>query len=150
MSYPDGHVEVVGDRPVLAARIYLSDRAERLIASGRNANEVQATIKLWTELGVSRGDILEIIAANTSEEVALFRDLVKMRGWKTFAVITSAFHVGRAKKLLEELGVDADVLPTGRLSTYAERRLGYLVPDAISLMKTHTALKEFAGRAVGR
>ena len=103
------------------------------------------------ELGVPRDHILTTAkVTNTDDEARAVADLLagrrEMSEKPKILLVTSAFHMRRALLLFARAGVDVQPFPVdfrageGRVLTILD-----FLPDAVSLHKTETALRELYG-----
>ena len=68
----------------------------------------------------------------------------------TLGILTSAWHLPRATRLAESVGVDAKPIPCDFLSKPFKREPGLIVPTAENLRITQTVIKEYVARLDGR
>lgn len=85
---------------------------------------------------------------NTVDEARTVRDLMRVRGWQSIILVTSAWHMPRAARLFHKAGirfvpfpVDYQIDPDERLT------LMDFLPNAQGLEKTERALREWLGIA---
>ncbi len=100
--------------------------------------------KLADDLGVEvpRADILST-PLDTGEEA---RAVAALIGRTPFILVTSAYHMPRAMRLMRRAGLDPIPAPTGqRVGVPPIRGLQLLVPTSSGLHKTELALHEYAG-----
>jgi len=145
------------DRIWHAARLYKQELAPKIILSGGRSPGLEGRIDLQTEaqamrlllldLGVpDNALVLEDSSRSTKENAKNTKALV---GSQPVALVTSAFHMPRAVKNFQEMGVKAYAYPTdfqGSLS--ADPLWARLLPKAKSLEMSETALKEYLALAV--
>ena len=99
------------------------------------------------EMGVDDTQIiLTDTVSNTAEEALAVKDLMAENGINTILLITSSFHMPRAKLLFDKQGIDSDTFPvdfkgTGRQFTW----LSFL-PSANGFALTSSGVREYIGR----
>ncbi len=85
-------------------------------------------------------------AGNTADEAAAVKRLMGERGWRRVILVTSAFHMKRAMRLMRKAGVDAEAFP---VDYRARQRPGSVwtdwLPGARGLQHSETALREYWG-----
>jgi uncharacterized SAM-binding protein YcdF (DUF218 family) len=84
-------------------------------------------------------------ARDTDQEA---RDIVAVLGHSPFILVTSAYHMPRAMRLMLRAGANAVPAPTGQIvhAQHGAELLG-LIPGSRGLHKTETALHEYLGLA---
>jgi len=87
--------------------------------------------------------LLTGIAANTADEVKSVMDL---GGIKRIILVTSAFHMPRARMLFKRAGIESVPYPTDFRSAARQSNWLSLVPSADGLDSTSDAVREFIGR----
>lgn len=155
---PDGTPQFgsAGDRLGYAARLYLAGKANALVASGLSLpgddrNLAVETRALWRDFGVQDGAI-EVIGKGlvTRDEIALYRDLARARGWRRLGLVTSAWHLPRALALCRAAGLEVTPLPCDARSRGFPPWFLYLIPQDKGFAKVQLGAWEWIGRAVGR
>ena len=108
-----------------------------------------AAIPLLTELGVPREAIwFSEDPRNTEEEAQLIRAQFASEKPKIL-LVTSAWHMSRAKVLFDHAGFDVIAAPTDFEMSYAAEKpieFGDFVPSADALYHNTCAIKEWVGR----
>ncbi len=148
-----------GDRIILAVRLFLAGRTERLVASGPWVKAEDGSVwsypelvaDLWRELGVPRDRVVVLSGpSSTSDEAAAYADLVARNGWKRLGLVTSAFHMRRGLANLRRHGVIATALPCDLRGSAGAWDMRALVPQPSGLLLSQLALWEVLGSAAGR
>ena len=99
------------------------------------------------ELGINESQIfLSNIAANTAEEAEAVAQLISANRIKRIVLITSSFHMPRAKLLFDKQGIDSvpfatDFKATGKIISW----LSFL-PSANGFSRTSDGIREYIGR----
>ena len=128
-------------------------RGARLVVSGgapdRQTASAAGYAKFAIELGVDPDAIVKLDKSlDTADEAA---SVAGRLGTAPFVLVTSAYHMPRAMRLMQLAGAHPIAAPTGQL---APRRVGLSVegwiPAATSLSKTDRALHEYIGLAITR
>ena len=147
-----------GDRFFSGVELFRAGKAPLLVfTGGALASEPMAPLEgsvlavAAVELGVPAERIVVTAkVANTSDEAAVVGRLLHDRGLITPRVllVTSAFHMSRARQLFEDKGLFVEPFPVDFRVSH-ERRLSPLdfLPDIGALAYTQTALRELYGRA---
>jgi len=152
-------VTEAGDRAVLAARLWRAGATRILVATGPvklrpdrpPARYGDVERRLWVELGVSREAVVALNGPRTtSEEVRAFARLVRERGWRRIAVLSSAWHLRRARRLCARAGLEAAMLPADFLGIADVRDVRAVVPQEEGLARTQHAAWEILGMLAGR
>jgi uncharacterized SAM-binding protein YcdF (DUF218 family) len=102
--------------------------------------------KFATELGVDPGAIVKLDKSlDTAEEAG---SVVALLGASPFILVTSAYHMPRAMRLMQLAGAHPIAAPTGQLAPlHATFSAGGWIPATASLRKTECALHEYIGLA---
>jgi uncharacterized SAM-binding protein YcdF (DUF218 family) len=154
---PLDHVPVTGaldvdglPRIVEAVRLALARPGTRLLLSGgAPAGHPPVALgyeRLATELGIEPSALTVMDRAlNTAEEA---RDIAAKLGGTPFILVTSAYHMPRAMRLMRLAGANPLPAPTGQIvhAQRAAERFG-VIPGSRALRKTETALHEYVGLA---
>ena len=99
------------------------------------------------ELGINESQILlSDTVANTADEATAVAQLMKMHQIKRILLITSSFHMPRAKLLFDKQGIDSvpfaiDFKSTGQTLSW----LSFL-PSASGFSRTSEGIREYIGR----
>jgi uncharacterized SAM-binding protein YcdF (DUF218 family) len=85
---------------------------------------------------------------NTADEGRAVRAVMQARGWKKVILVTSAFHMARAMRMMKRSGVEAIPFPAD-YSTGPHYRsdIRDIVPATVNLEGTELALREWMGMA---
>lgn len=162
-SAPHEHYELSpsGDRLLLGARLWHAKQTPLLVATGTKIEGFQmqfdnlhATRTIWRELGVVDSAVVIVDdTRTTAEEAAAVARLVRERRWTRVGLVTSAWHMRRALRLMarQDLG-DAVVVPLAadHRGTPTWEGLYSLVPVGQGAWLQQKALWELLGAAVGR
>lgn len=139
------------DRVWQGARLYKakSPNAPELRVFCTGGGCEYATVPLLTDLGVPREAIwFSEEPRNTEEEAKLIK--MQLGGDRPrIYLVTSAWHMSRAKMLFEHAGFDIVPAPTDfEMSCAAEKALefGDFFPSADALLRNSCAVKEWVGR----
>jgi len=142
---PDGLARIVE-----GVRLTRSRPGSRLLVSGGAppgyAPSALGYAQMAVDLGIERSAVVTMDRAlDTSQEA---REVAALLGHSPFILVTSAFHMPRAMRLMRRAGADPLPAPTGQ-SSYATDRIG-LIPGSRGLRKTEAALHEYLGLAAVR
>ena len=154
---PRDHVPVTGaldpdglTRIVEGVRLAKSRPGARLLVSGGAAPGFTPSAlgyaQLAADLGI-QGSAMIVMdrALDTAEEA---RDVFAVMGRTPFILVTSAYHMPRAMRLMLRAGANPVPAPTGQLlhPQRTAERFG-LIPGSRGLRKTEAALHEYLGLA---
>ena len=110
---PDGTPSVALERRLPAAlESYLDDRQLIIVCGAQGSNEPRAEGDVMREWLMARGVPDEDVAAetasfNTRENLTYAKVIMQHRGLEKALVVTSDYHVARALKLCEQVGISA-------------------------------------------
>lgn len=133
------------DRVWQAARLYKAKRAPKVIAT--SGNIVDTTFPLLREFGVPEEALQKVDDARNTEEEA--RSIASL-GVKRILLVTSAWHMKRARMMFEKYAPDVGVVcaPADfENSIVAARPFSFsdFLPDSGALMGNSVALHEWVG-----
>ena len=102
--------------------------------------------RLAADLGIDPAAIVVMDRAVDTEQEA--REVAALLGQTPFVLVTSAYHMPRAMRLMRRAGTHPIPAPTGQIlrAQHAAERFG-LIPGSRGLRKTETALHEYLGLA---
>ncbi len=168
-STPAGKAQggAAADRVLVAARMALAGKAERIVCSGgRSIGAVEGDLtageesrQLLVALGVSDERIELISGRNTSEEMQLFGDWLDQSpsesgltgsGVETIGIVTSAWHMERALRLARARGIEATAIPCDFRAGNPRSTPHLLVPGAVYLLQSQRFLHEHLARLASR
>ena len=148
-----------GNRTLHAFRLYRARRAPLIIVTGGNKfhqagfkSESYYTAKILHSWGVpEKTIILESNSRNTHQNAVQVNKILKSRGLGRILLVTSAFHMPRAIKTFQHVGLDAIPSPSG-YSVAAYSRPAFLDwwPRLGNLSKAQAVVKENLGILVYR
>lgn len=159
---PAGHGELYpnlesgADRAWHAARLFHASKAPLVLLTGGSdpdhsaTSEAEALKQFMVDLGVpDRSIVLEQRSRNTSQNGAYSAEILAGHGVNRVLLVTSAYHMPRAKGLFEAQGLE--VIPVATDHEVLSRPLWRsLLPDTGALDGSSRAIKEIIGRLVGR
>ena len=98
-------------------------------------------------MGVNSGQILLTgVVTNTADEADEVRSLMDLAGLETVILVTSSFHMPRAKMLFDRAGITSVAYSTDFRSSGGHSDWMSLVPSAGGFNKTSKAVRELIGR----
>ncbi len=143
-----------GDRVGLAARLYLTGHAKRLVTTGDSIRTVgdpsEDTVRLFIELGVTKSDVIELPGMNTYEEMQAILDREDLWKNKRAGVISSAFHMPRVMRLAKNAGVFLIPIPANFRTSKPMWTPTSWFPNAESFTNSETVLRELLGMMLSR
>lgn len=166
---------VIEDRQSLSARtsaeLAINDSAERLTATFEVLREGRAKFAILSggsslsketgrsealllagaleRWGISKERlILEERSLNTRENALFTKEIVEARGFRSVLIITSAFHMLRAKGCFDAVSLPVDTLPVDFRGYDPARFGGSFLPRSRALDQNTTNLRELFGRLV--
>ena len=149
------HFSNGADRIIHAVQLYKEGRIDKILISGgsgyllhQDASESQDLFRFSTMAGVKKKDIiLENESRNTHENAAFSKQILQdQKSNKKLLLITSAFHIPRAKACFNKEGVQPDIFPTDLHSIEQEYTPDSLVVPSIAAIGTWTVLiREWLG-----
>ncbi len=147
-----------GDRVALGARLFHGGHTPLLLASGSGITDLDdgrdlaaETARLWQGLGVPSSAIRQLPGPRTtSEELAAYHNEVAREHWQRVGLVSSAWHLPRALKTCERLGLHVIPLPAGRHGPALPWSIVYIVPTGEAAYEIQTVLWERMGMLLGR
>lgn len=140
-----------------AIRLYLSGRAQRIVFTGANLpwdgrpeNEGQVCRRLAVERGVPPAAIwVTRNVINTREEAMAVKELVKELELNSLAVVTTGWHMPRALRCMESVGVKCIPFPVD-IRVYKDRKISILdfLPQGEAAKDTEIVVREIYGLAM--
>jgi len=152
--YPN--LESGADRVWHAARLFHASKATLVLLTGGSdpehsaTSEAEAMRRFMVDLGVAGQSILlEKQSRNTTQNAEYSADILAEQGVNRILLVTSAYHMPRAKGLFEAQGLE--VIPVATDHEVLSRPLWRnLLPETSALDGSSRAIKEIVGRLVGR
>ena len=136
------------DRVWTGAKLYKAGKAKRIICTGSEIE--RSTLPLLIDFGVPREAVVWYDdARNTEEEARLIAKTLGGGGKKPrILLVTSAWHMNRAKFLFEKAGLVVVSCPGDfEMSCISERKLQFsdFIPDAWIFALNTAAVREWVG-----
>ena len=134
------------DRVWQAARLYKAGKAPKVIATGDGA--IDTTLPLLNDFGLPSEIVSFHDARNTEEEAKL----VEKMGYKKILLVTSAWHMKRARMMFEKYAPSVEVVCAPADFEHSFRAaapfsLRELLPDTYSFHLNTCAFHEWVGIA---
>ena len=99
------------------------------------------------DLGVNKSQILlSGIVTNTEEESVAVKRLMKKHEIKKILLITSSFHMPRAKFLFDRQKIDSEAFPVDFKATGVDLTWLTFLPSASGFERTSSGIREYIGR----
>ena len=84
---------------------------------------------------------------NTQQEAQAVKKIMIKNAFNKIILVTSAFHMSRAKKIFESYGIQLETYPVDSKFSMSNFGINDLLPDASSLYAFQIGIKELIGRA---
>lgn len=158
---PDGHPHLSdgGDRIAAAAALWHAGKVRVLVASGTSDDSLRGTRDaaretetIWLAMGVPAEAIqrLDRPCRITREEIQAYTDLKRRQGWQRVGLLSSAWHLPRARRLAKRAGLEATPIPSDFRGRPQRFQIWHLVPQAAGFQPVQLACWEWLGALVGR
>jgi uncharacterized SAM-binding protein YcdF (DUF218 family) len=159
---PSGRPQIAdgGDRAMLAYRLFQAGKVQRIICTGTSGlplsegelAQADALEAFLLSLGVPQQQLVKIGGRNTWQEIqALDKWMTENQGTKLkTGIVTSAWHLPRAMRLAEAVGIKAEPLPADFANTRVTQSPYLLIPGSGNLDTVTRCLKEYLAALVGR
>ena len=136
------------DRVWTGAKLYKAGKAKKIICTGSEIE--RSTLPLLLDFGVPREAVVWYDdARNTEEETRVMAKTLGTDGKKPrILLVTSAWHMNRAKFLFEKAGFDVVPCPGDFEMSYISERpfsVKDFIPDAMVLAQNSAAVREWVG-----
>lgn len=131
------------DRVLMAAKLWKAKKAKIITLSGNGVKI--STLPLLKELGVDEASCMFFEEPRNTEEES---KMIKSLGAKKILLVTSAWHMPRARMMFERRGFDVVVCPTdfeAHCSWERELNIGDFFPNGDSLNRNSYIFKELIG-----
>jgi len=151
----DGYVTEWGDpdRFFVGVQLVKLGKADRLIFTrgqmpwSESPPEGEMLKQKALEMGVSLDQILlTSIVSNTAEESLAVKELMAEHGLTKIILVTSSFHLPRAKLLFDKAGVDTYPYPTDFKAASRDVTWLHFIPSADAFRETSNGIREYIGR----
>ncbi len=148
------------DRITHALQLYRMGKIKKILITGgqglnpvNSQSEAELLKRFLTMTGMPDSDILiEDQAKNTAQNADFTKDFLKQKGIsidQEFLLITSAFHMYRAKGCFDQVGLQTETFPADYYSHDIKNDIpALLYPSADSLTYWHKLFKEWMGIAM--
>lgn len=104
------------------------------MGSGETITEALAMERWLTSHGIEKSRIIkEEMATNTNENLLYSKAIADSRGFESFAIVSSDYHIFRARLLAKKQGISAIVLSAR--TTLPILRINYAVREGFALVK---------------
>ena len=136
------------DRVWTGAKLYKAGKAKKIICTGSEIE--QGTLPLLIDFGIPSAAVFWYEdARNTEEEARLIAKTLGGGDKKPkILLVTSAWHMNRAKFLFEKAGLDVVPCPGDFEMSYVSERpfsVNDFIPDAMALVQNSAAVHEWVG-----
>jgi uncharacterized SAM-binding protein YcdF (DUF218 family) len=155
----EGYFNISSDRFIQTALLYKEGHIKKILVSGGqnglikedNFSEAGFIKNKLIALGVPSNDILvEELSRNTIENAQFSKQILQQKNLtnNTIVLITSAFHMQRAKLIFEEQGYKLRTYPCAIsiLPGSTKFKPHYIIPSTNAFDSWQTLLKEVAGK----
>jgi uncharacterized SAM-binding protein YcdF (DUF218 family) len=138
---PEGVVRLV--EAVLLQRHFQASRLVLLGDPPERATSAAGYARLARDLGVPSTVMVQLPGSRDTHEEALH--IAQLMGTTPFLLVTSAYHMPRAMKLMQRAGAHPVAAPTGYLGGDWRPGWGFVVPSSNALRRSERALHEYLG-----
>ena len=151
----DGYVTEWGDpdRFFVGLQLVKLGKADRLIFTrgqmpwSVSPPEGELLKQKALEMGISPHQILlTSIVSNTAEEASAVKGLMAENGLNKIILVTSSFHLPRAKLLFDQAGIGTYPYPTDFKASSRDVTWLHLIPSADAFRNTSSGIREYIGR----
>ena len=151
----DGYITEWGDpdRFFVGVQLVKMGKADRLIFTrgkmpwSESPPEGELLKQKALEMGIIPEQILlTSIVSNTAEESSAVKDLLAERQLNKIILVTSSFHLPRAKLLFDQVGVETYPYPTDFKVASRDITWLHFIPSADALRNTSSGIREYLGR----
>ncbi len=148
-----------GDRIATAARLFHAGQVTRLICTGTQTfrsspddlHPHEEAAEILIGLGVPRESVLQMRGENTSQEMANLKTWLDRNNPEgRVGILTSAWHLPRAIRLAESLGLEVSPVPSNFVSLPFVPSPHLVIPGGRELMVTGNMMREYLARLVDR
>ncbi len=106
------------------------------MGDGEDITEAAAMARYLTEHGIDSSRIIkEEMATNTNENLEFSKKIIDERGGGSVAIVSSDYHIFRARRLADSHGISATMLAAK--SSLPILRLNYAVREGFALIKSY-------------
>ncbi len=139
-------------RIVDTARLYAKYRLPVIVSGGRSGcekKESEVAGRFLADLGVPEAQIIqEGESRDTVENAQRVKKIFESKGFKTGLLVTSGYHIKRARYIFEKNGLDIVPYSSGHLSEKKECLTIFdFLPHVSGFRDSTVALREFVGNA---
>ena len=139
---------MAADRAWEAARAWRAHRSPRMKIVLSGGGVEKSTMPLLRDMNIDDGDVLFFPDARNTEEEA---KMIAKAGMRRVCLVTSAWHMPRARMLFERAGLEVVAAPTDYEMHYAAEPpidIADFFPSADALLRNSLAVKEWIARAL--
>ena len=143
------------DRLVHTVALFKAGKAPVVLVTGGSPAggrpEAKQIKDLLVVMGVpERRILLENVSRNTSENASFSAQILQSRDMRQILLVTSAYHMPRAKGLFDAQGLTVIPAPTDYQQVVSDRMVFRWLPSVDALHQTTDALHEMVGYVVYR
>lgn len=148
---PNPDLNAYADRLWHAARLFRAGKASQIILTGGvlptgDGSEAEAMRQFMLDLGIPASAMsLESESENTAANARLTAEMLAKQGVTEILLVTSAFHMPRAKRIFDRYGLTVIPAPTDFEIIDMPFDLLRLMPNANALNGSAKAMKELLG-----
>jgi len=89
--------------------------------------------------------LIDDASRNTYENAVMTAKLLENRKMKKLLLVTSAFHMFRARGCFKKVGLDVDIYPVDYMAGNMENDFRSFLPASVSLAKANLVIHELIG-----
>ncbi|WP_183558031.1 YdcF family protein [Mucilaginibacter sp. SP1R1] len=152
-----GMFSPAADRFIQGVLLQKTGRVKKILITGGNGNLNPSSYRegAWTkdqlkDMQVPDSCILiEDQSRNTLENASLTKIVLQQHNQRPpYLLVTSAFHMRRSLRIFKKMGIDVIPYPCNYIAGTGNMSFGELIPDADSLNKWSSYIKEVVGVTV--
>ena len=150
-----GDLTAQADRLVHAVDLFKAGKAPTVLVSGGAPRGARSEAELMEQLlgvmGVPRRSVLrESESRNTRDNARFSAIILEGKGWQRILLVTSAFHMRRARAVFEAEGFDVIPAPTDYQRLVSKPAVPPWLPTVQDLERSTIAIREYVGYWVYR
>jgi len=158
-SNDKGMFNTAADRFIQGVLLQKSGRVKHIMITGGNGNLIPGSFRegSWAKVQLKAMQVpdscilIEDQSRNTLENASLTKQILQKHGQKgPYLLVTSAFHMRRSLGIFKKMGIDVIPYSCNYIAGTGDASFWEIVPNADTLSKWSTYIKEVIGLTVNR